>query len=357
VVVGQVRAGAQRGARAGLRVPEHQAAVRARQHQPSVGKGEQAADVALRHSGVPHRIEVPEGLAVPDREAARRVVCGRAPAREPDAAIGCHRGRLDGDDVSFRGHHEDRLIAERGTTGTLVRIAERDRVDLVPGTIEPAGEVLRPPDLPRGPAAAHPQLAIRRERQPLPIPEPQVALGCAAGVVVADLRMQVIGHPVVRRGEKPLPLARRAVLVRPDAVDAVIGPHVQLVRMQEVIVEEPLVLRLVGGRADHRLFQDPFDDAVLRVRAAPRTRAPEAGARAESELRSAATRREQRDGGRPSQGRTLSTAAPPAVATIRAGGSTIVSSWSRSTRSLGMPWPARMGVFAPVTGSQITSPL
>src|SRR5207237_7358031 len=123
-------------------------------------------------TGVPHRIEVPEGLAVPDREAARRVVGGRAPAREPDAAIRCDRGGLDGDDVSFRGHHEDRLIAERGTTGTLVRIAERDRVDLVPGAVEPAGEVLRPADLPRGPAAAHPQVAVRRERQPPPIPEP-----------------------------------------------------------------------------------------------------------------------------------------------------------------------------------------
>src|SRR5438874_5438235 len=304
-------------------------------------------------------------------------------------------------------------------------------------------------------------------------------------MVVANLGMQVIGHPIVRRGEEPFPSVRRAVLVGPDAVDAVIGPDVQLVRMEEVIVEEPLdgtvvpelggsagdqiesidlqgaargqphsielarvpvrippvpdsvvvaevpdedlarrsafdladagiggcavdraasvspsdvrvavlrrvaremqpvarvesaeralarlhevqrrmrrqpeVLRLVGGGADDRLLEDSLCGAIAGVRAAPRARTSKAGSRADAELRGAATRcHQQRNGGRPPHGRTLITAAPPCVATSSAGGSTMVSSWMRSTRSLGMSFPARIDVFAPVTGSQITSPL
>ena len=262
--------------------------------------------------------------------------------------------------------------------------------------------------------------------------------------------MQVVREPVVRGGEEPLALIRRAVLVRKHAVDAVVGADVQLVRMQGVIVEQalhrpvvpvlravaedqieaihlqgpvraqpdavelagvpvrvapvgaavvdaevtnedftsgaaldladarvrggavdgtlpvaagdvriavahrvplqvkavarvesteralpglhhieggvrrhPEVLHLVGGGADHRLLEDPLRGAVRRVAGAPRTRPAEPGACA-----AAARRCEQGDGERASQGSTLSTAAPPRVATCSAGGFTIVSSSS-----------------------------
>src|SRR5438045_4638978 len=79
----------------------------------------------------------------------------------------------------------------------------------------------------------------------------------------------------------------------------------------------PEVLRLVGRGADHRPLEDPLRAAVRRVAGAPGTRPAEPGARA------AARRCEQGGGERASQGSTLSTAAPPRVATCTAGGVTI----------------------------------
>src|SRR5205814_7212033 len=223
VIVRQVRAPAKRAARAGLRVPEDEAGVRACQDQAAVGQRHHVANVVLLHACVPPRVVVPEGLPVPGGEAAGDVVAGGAPAGEPDPAVCSHRDCLDGDDVALGGNHEDGLVAIARATGPSVWIAEGDGESLVSGAIQPAREIGRPADLAAGPPAPDPEVAVGRESQALPVAEAEVALRGIASVVVADLRMEVIGEPVVGGGEEPLALFRRAVLVRPDAIDSVVG--------------------------------------------------------------------------------------------------------------------------------------
>src|ERR1700682_1468730 len=105
VIVGEVRDGAKRAVRAGLWVPEDEAGVRASEDETAVGQRHHVADVVFVHAGVAPRVVVPEGLAVPNGEAAGDVVAGGSPAGEPDPAVRGHRDRLDGDDVALSGNH------------------------------------------------------------------------------------------------------------------------------------------------------------------------------------------------------------------------------------------------------------
>src|SRR5207237_626742 len=84
---------------------------------------------------------------------------GPARARGTDGGLRRHPRRPDRSELGHRREHGERPIAEPAGARTLVGIAEGDRVDLAPGPVEPAGEVLRPADLPGGPAAADPEVA------------------------------------------------------------------------------------------------------------------------------------------------------------------------------------------------------
>src|SRR6266404_9263382 len=287
VIVGQVRARSKRAVRAGLWVPEDEAGVPASEDETAVGQRHHVADVVFFHACVAPRVVVPEGPAVPNGEAAGDVVSGGSPAGEPDPAVCSHRDRLDGDDVALRGNHEDGLVAVARAAGASVRIAEGDGEDLVSRPVQPIRELRCPADLAAGPAAADPEVAVGRERQALPVAEAQVALRGVAGVVVADLGMEVIGEPLLGGGKEPLAFFWRAVFVRPDAVHSVVGSDVQLVRVLDVVVEHPLdgavvpELRGIGGHqvqsidleASRAGQPDPIELPAMAIRIAP-VRAP-----------------------------------------------------------------------------------
>src|SRR5207245_1128879 len=169
--------------------------------------------------------------------------------------------------------------------------------------------------------------------------------------------------PVAAR-EVAIAVAHRVAL-QMQAVRGGVAAEARPARSQQVqrrVRRRPAVLRLVRGQPHHRGLADALGGGVLHVRHRPRA-GPARAARPRATAQRRAARRPagRGEGGeqrRASHGRIRIEVAPRLVATCRTGGSTIVSTSSRYTRSLGNPVPERI---LPVTffvfGSKNTIPL
>ena len=168
-------------------------------------------------------------IAVPGRDPVRRSAPAlRLSRSEPDRPVWCSRYPAD----VHRGPDRRRLEHRRTQQGGIERIHRLPALDPVAqrlAEIERAGAG----------QSAHPQAAIRRERQAEPVAEHRGMLVVARSTQ-ADPRVHVVGVPdllvVVPPGIGRI-APRREVLRRDDARDAVVRPDVEVPRVLEVIVD------------------------------------------------------------------------------------------------------------------------